>query len=198
MTEAPLSVFADANILVSRCLRDWFNLCASLCDEPLYVARWSDDVITEWKRAWRKRNPGVTDAALRHLLKLFFDSHGLDGEVIGFNPQDYPQPSKDIHDWHVLAAAAHANVNILLTDNKNTFTPDCVQGRFDVLTSDDFFQLVLDRRPDIVASVTELQLAYWGGRGEQPAEAVIGRLVRAQATVFASRLQKELPQLFEG
>ena len=195
MTGAPLSVFVDTNILFSRCLRDWLTLCAYTCDEPLYAVRWSEDVIAELRYSWRRKNPDASEAALAGLTNRFLASHAL-GKVVGYNPSQYPQPAKDKNDWHVLAAAAHANVHVLLTNDRDTFTPDCVQGRFDVMTSDEFFLLVLHRRPDIVESVTRLQIAYYQRQRKEPPEALLDRLHRAGTGGFAEQLQTKFPDLF--
>jgi hypothetical protein len=43
----PLTVFVDANVLYSRCLRDWLVLMALDSQHTVYRLRWSEAVLAE-------------------------------------------------------------------------------------------------------------------------------------------------------
>ncbi|MFF5084379.1 hypothetical protein ACFY36_45665 [Actinoplanes sp. NPDC000266] len=47
MLPVPLRVFADANVLYSRCLRDWLVLMALDSHYTTYEPRWSEAVLAE-------------------------------------------------------------------------------------------------------------------------------------------------------
>jgi predicted nucleic acid-binding protein len=194
MDEAPLSVFVDANIIRSKCLIDWVTLCA-IQELPLYHVRWSEDVLAEAQYSWRRRYPGLHERAIGIQLDRFRRFHAA-GRVIGYDPQDYPRPASDEHDWHVLAAAAHAQVDILLTNDANAFTSEYVQGRFEVQKADEFLLMVLDHRPDIVAAVFEFQNDFYRSTEGRPPEYLLGRLEKAGAARFSREIRLALPQLF--
>jgi predicted nucleic acid-binding protein len=195
MSEAHLSVFVDANIIWSKSLLDWVNLC-SLQKNPPYHVRWSEDVLAEVHYAWRRQNPGAPERSIGVPLERFQVLHPV-GQVTGYNPEDYPRPATDEHDWHVVAAAAHARCDVLLTNDARAFTPDCIQGRFRVETADEFFLMILRRRPEIISAVFTYQYDFYRNLYGRSPEFLLGRLEKAGATQFAKEIPRALPQLFK-
>ncbi|GAA3607183.1 hypothetical protein GCM10022223_23940 [Kineosporia mesophila] len=196
MSPAALSVFIDANILWSKCLADWVNLCA-IQKNPVFHVTWSEDVLAEVRYGWRQRNPGASERALSILLERFRAFHPK-GRVTGYNPRDYPRPTADEHDWHVLAAAAHAGADILLTDDTSAFTPECVEDRFIVHTADKFLLMLLSESPSSVGQAFEFQRQYFERTYGYPPEYLLQRLEKAGALSFAEKIPQVFPHFFEA
>lgn len=112
MIPVPPLAFLDANILFSRTLRDWISLLALECQCTVYDLRWSEDVLAEWIYKLRRKNPNHSDQVIgnrRRELEAAFP----DRTVRGYTPTSVPAVN-DPNDRHVLAAAVHGEVDILV------------------------------------------------------------------------------------
>jgi predicted nucleic acid-binding protein len=108
----------DACVLVQAPLRDTL---LRLAEPPaLYQPRWSDEIITEMKRALENQiglAPAKTAYLERELRRHFADCW-----VTGFESL-LRKMTNDSKDRHVLAAAVRANAQTVVTYNKRHFPP---------------------------------------------------------------------------
>src|SRR5450759_4247702 len=108
----------DACVLVQAPLRDTL---LRLAERPsLYQPVWSEEIITEMKRALEKQiglAPDKTAYLERELRRHFPDSW-----VTGFEPLARKM-TNDEKDRHVLAAAVHTGAQTIVTFNKRHFPP---------------------------------------------------------------------------
>jgi hypothetical protein len=187
----PPTVFVDANILFSRTLRDWICLLCLESSRSAYDLRWSEDVLAEWIYRTRRRKPDITDQALggvrRNIEQAF--PHAL---VTGYDLASTPA-LPDPHDRHVLAAALHAEVDMLVTDDRTAFPENVLQGKLDVYTADEFLVWVADNHTSLLRPVLDKQVAYFRRNaivtgGERSEDRLIEALHKAGAGAFAGRL----------
>ncbi|MCL2541437.1 MAG: PIN domain-containing protein [Nocardioidaceae bacterium] len=111
-------VLADANILVSRTLRDYFLYAA---DNGAIEIRWSQQVLAEMSRNL-ERKFGLNRAATTRLESLMNDY--MEYALVTVDPEDLAtviDVPMDAKDRHVLAAALSAEADILLTENVKHF-----------------------------------------------------------------------------
>ena len=109
---------ADANILISRTLRDYFVYAAKLGALDIH---WSDGILDETTRNLIKQFDFTTEDAevLVERLEAFLPS-----ALIEVKKRDQARVAKvemDAKDRHVLAAALSANAEVLLTQNVRHF-----------------------------------------------------------------------------
>ena len=109
---------ADANILISRTLRDYFVYAARLGALDIH---WSDGILDETTRNLIKQFDFTTEDAevLVERLEAFLPS-----ALIEVKKRDQARVAKvemDAKDRHVLAAALSANAEVLLTQNVRHF-----------------------------------------------------------------------------
>ena len=183
--------FIDANILFSRTLRDWICLLCLEGSRSAYDLRWSEDVLAEWIYRARRHKPDITDQALggvRRNIEQAFPHALVTGYDLALTPA-LPDP----HDRHVLAAALHAEVDMLVTDDRAAFPENALKGQLDVYTADEFLVWVADNHTNLLLPVLDRQVAYFrkyaivtgGERGENR---LIEALQKAGAGAFAERL----------
>ncbi|MFZ2503874.1 MAG: PIN domain-containing protein [Nocardioides sp.] len=111
-------VLADANILFSRTLRDYFLYIA---DAGAIEIHWSQQILEEMSRNLRARL-GLDHLATERLEGLMNDF--IQYALIEIDPADVATAEAvemDAKDRHVLAAALSADADILLTENTKHF-----------------------------------------------------------------------------
>ncbi len=111
-------VLADANVLFSRTLRDYFLYVA---DEGAIEIHWSQQILDEMSRNLRERVK-LSHADTARLEELMNDY--IEYALIDIGPEDLAAVDAvemDAEDRHVLAAALSADADILLTDNTRHF-----------------------------------------------------------------------------
>nr|WP_300148207.1 PIN domain-containing protein [Propionicimonas sp.] len=111
-------VLADANILFSRTLRDYFLYAA---DAGAIEIRWSQQILDEMSRNLRYRLR-LDQTATDHLETLMNDY--LEDALVDVSADDLSAVAKvamDAGDRHVLAAALAAEADILVTENTRHF-----------------------------------------------------------------------------
>jgi predicted nucleic acid-binding protein len=111
-------VLADANILFSRTLRDYFLYAA---DAGAIEIHWSQQILDEMSRNLRERiGLGQTDSdRLEELMNAY-----IEYALIDVAPEDLATVQNvemDAKDRHVLAAAVSVDADILLTQNTKHF-----------------------------------------------------------------------------
>lgn len=112
-----LTVLLDANVLYSAALRDLFMRLAL---QKLYRPRWSSLIHEEWMAAVLRNFPDITRQQLERTRDLM-NLHSKDSLVTGFEDRIKTLTLPDPDDRHVLAAAIHAQANIIVTQNLKDF-----------------------------------------------------------------------------
>ncbi|MDJ0363108.1 PIN domain-containing protein [Rhodococcus sp. H29-C3] len=190
-----MSVLVDANILLSRTLRDWTFLLSWHPRGTMYDIKWTEDVVTEYAYHRRKKVPFASDAQLTDVRRKLTDNVP-EGLISGFEI-DPTLGYRDEEDAHLHAAAVHGDVDIILSQNiKDVRFADDLP--YEVYTADEFFILVDDSSPAIVAEVLEYQFAHWlkrkNARPNDEHFTLPKRLERAQAPLFAERVLRHIRQ----
>lgn len=183
-------VFLDSNVIFSRTLRDWFGLLTTTGEgAPPFQVYWSDDVIAEAMYHVRRENPaweGGQIASIGEKIRAMW----ADGRVRDFVVDD-SYAGQDPHDAHVHAAAVACRAHYLVTRNVGDFRTDDTDALpYEVYHPDEFFLLVDDVAPALVAHCVQQQIAYWSGR--QDDVDVVGALNRNDCPEFASRVLSHL------
>ncbi|GIF69740.1 hypothetical protein Ais01nite_77750 [Asanoa ishikariensis] len=197
MLPVPLIAFVDANVLYSRCLRDWLVLMALDSHYTAYELRWSEAVLAEAFYHLRRNHPAAPEQKIERWRDML-DENFPEAKVVRWDPQSVPEP-KDPNDHHLLAAAYAGRVDILITRDRDIANfqqcLDQVQAGIDVTHVDDFLCLITERHPELVRRRYLAQIAYWQGRGELTAEAAedscIDSLDKAGAGRFAFLLRTD-------
>lgn len=157
MSSAVTIVLLDANILLSRTLRDWIALL-QIQAPGLFTVAWTEDIMVETLYHLRKNHPLWSEAQVggirRNLEKTFTGGQITDYQID--QTVDYP----DVGDAHVHAAAIHGSVDIVVTMNGKDF-PYGDGLAYEIYEPDDFLILVDDAVPEAVQAVTENQLRYY-------------------------------------
>lgn len=149
-------VFVDANILHSKTLRDWTLLLGLHCGRFGVVS--SEDCVIEALASIRDKNRHLDGGAIHTIGEQIKGSlHDLITDWPGGAVEGMP----DTKDWHVVNAATHAGVQILMTTNTKDFSPIAGSLAFDLYTPDELFTLVADNDPPAVEEVTRRQRSYW-------------------------------------
>jgi predicted nucleic acid-binding protein len=145
-------VFADANVLYSRVLRDYLLYAA---DREIIAISWSPKIIAEATEHLRSNVAGFDDAAAARLeaaMNRAFPFAEIEpGEEHFRMLADISLPDED--DRHVLAAALAAEATILCTSNTKDF-PETVVKAFgiDVATPDQLLiQLITEDEQQMIA-----------------------------------------------
>ncbi len=182
--------FLDANVLFSRTLRDWICLLCLEGKRTAYDVRWSEDVLTEWIYRMRRRNPALGDAAVggsrRRLMAAFPGAL-----IIGYEPLSVPAVA-DPDDRHVLAAAVHGEVDLIITEDRKARFEMVVPEGIAVVSADEFLMRVADAHPELVPLALERQLEHFqravGGSEWRTAYDLADRLIKSGAPTFARHL----------
>lgn len=144
-------VLVDANVLASRILTDWlFHL--RKCNRDMFSILWNRDIQAEAIRAMRKKHPGWSGSAIERHFEIM---EGLIDDSVVAPDDDHGFSGADPEDFHVHAAAVGGNVHYILTDNRpEDFTSHPGEESYEIINSDDFFNLVADsNQPRFVATV---------------------------------------------
>lgn len=183
-------VFVDANILASRVCLDWLFQLQQL-NPGMFRIHCSEDVIAEAMRALRRRNPrlpgAVTNKYSLKIRKVIQDITDDFSAVESFT-------GRDENDYHVHAAAIAANADLLLTNN-NPFdiSSDPDLESYEIISADDFFNLVVDSNPDCLFLAARKQYEFWK---TQPGMRQLDQALSAAGCPnFAKRLSKILKQV---
>ncbi|MFJ2621616.1 PIN domain-containing protein [Glutamicibacter sp. NPDC087344] len=193
MQPGPTLLFLDANILLSRTLRDWFCLIDLESGHEGIQLRWSEDVLAEFLYHLRKRNPSASEektGGLRRRLENTCPEALISNYQIR---KDLVQFGRDKFDAHVVAAAEHGGVDYLVTNNIKDFQPFADECEFEIYSADEMLCLIYERRPDVVRTVVQRQFPYWAKR--QNPKTLHEALVAAQAPNFAEKVKTQLRHL---
>lgn len=189
----PNPVLVDANVWVSRTLRDWIYLIYQ--ENPgLFQACWTEDILAETLKAVRRRYPKLNGEQARWVRRGIVGTFP-DGEIADFLVED-GDLSVDKFDGHVLAAARGGGVAYLVTDDGPLLSqPDEVKDQleFEIMSADDFLVLVDDASPEAVRCATEKNIRYHLQKG--PEVDLPLHLKLAQCHGFAERVRRRLLEI---
>lgn len=189
----PNPVLVDANVWVSRTLRDW--ICLIYLENPgLFQACWTEDILAETLKAVRRMYPKLDGQQVRWVR------HGIvgtfpHGEIADFVIED-GDLSVDEYDGHVLAAARGGGVAYLVTNDRPLLSQsDEVKDQFpfEIMAADDFLVLVDDASPEAVRGATERNLAHHLEKG--PEVDLPLDLRGAGCQEFAERIRRRLQEV---
>ncbi len=112
-------VVIDANALYAMPLADTL-LTAATADNRLFQLRWSADLLQEVRETMERH--GLSATAVERRIGAMAQSF-LDEEVRGYQELIPHLQLPDPDDRHVLAAAIHAQAEVIVTDNLKDFPP---------------------------------------------------------------------------
>lgn len=188
-------VLADACVLAPRTTRDWLLLLRHLGSGSLFVLLTTEDILAETIRAVRRMNAhleGTHLTRVREKLDTIIDirvteyGHGQDMKAI-----------TDEYDRHVHAAAVDGHAHILVTEDKGFLNlPETVTDtlNYEIYQPDDFFMLVNDADPTLVAEVLKFQIEGRPPTGDGNYD-YPEALRSANCPQFADAVQQHLRQL---
>lgn len=151
-------VLADANILYSRTLRDYFLYAA---DAGAIEVHWSQEILDEMSRNLRADlGLRVEDTdRLEELMNAYLEYALV--EISGDAANDVADVEMDAKDRHVLAAAISADADIVLTDNVRHFPKAWMDERgIELIGSGDLVVRLAESMPAKVRSAHEMTLKY--------------------------------------
>lgn len=194
------AVSLDTNILYSRTLRDWhwMLMVRSVLQSGLnrIEPRVSEDVLAELLYRIRRANPHLGDVEVGGIRERLLNNQPESVVVRGYSVVDVPVLD-DSNDLHVIAAATHARVDYLVTEDSG-FHSVADEFEFETLSADEMLCLIAERRPELVLRVTQEQFRYWNrrakesGRGISPMDEA---LRAANAPCFAEEVRKAIKHL---
>lgn len=193
----PLTVFVDANVLFSRCLRDWLVLLTQDSQYTAYELRWSEAVLAETFYHLRRKHPEAPERQVERWREMLDESCPA-AKITGWDPRSVPRPA-DPDDHHVLAAAYAGGVDVLITcDGDITNFQQCldqVGAGISVQHVDDFLCMIAERHPDLVRRRYLKQIMYWQHREQvdedTAADSTLDALDKAGARTFSFTLRTD-------
>lgn len=151
-------VLADANILYSRTLRDYFLYAA---DQGAIEIHWSQQILDEMSRNLRL-NLGLSETGTARLELLMNDY--IEYALIDVELEDLAAVDRvlmDADDRHVLAAVLSADADILLTENTRHFPLEWMtQHGIELLTAGELLVRLAEQFPDKMQAAHELTVSY--------------------------------------
>ncbi len=151
-------VVADANILFSRTLRDYFLHAAA---EGAIEIHWSQAILDEMLRNLRLRlGLGGSDTARLERLMNDYIEYAL-VEVDPASLSVVETSEVDPEDRHVLAAALSVEADVLLTENVKHFPREWMGDRgIELLTAGELLGRLAISFPDQIRAAHDLTVRY--------------------------------------
>lgn len=171
-------VLADANILLSRTLRDYFLYAA---DAGGIEIHWSQQILDEMSRNLRAKF-GFTQADTDRLENLM--NNYIEYALIEVDPDDLASVQVveiDPKDRHVLAAAMSVDADILLTENTPHFPQKWMSERsIDLLDAATLLTRLAVRFPDRIRAAHD-QTVRLSRKPEMEILDVLGQIIGDRA-----------------
>jgi predicted nucleic acid-binding protein len=155
----PMVVVYDANVLYPSTLRD---VLIRVGVARLSYPKWTDRILDEVFRNLRANLPDLDPARLDRTRRLMNDAI-RDVTVTGYehliDQLDLPDPD----DRHVLAAAIHAEAQVIVTRNLRDFPTDQLSAwGVEAQHPDDFLTTLHHDRPDALVGIVAAIAVAWG------------------------------------
>ena len=158
----------------------------------MFSILWTRDIQAEAIRTMRKKHPEWSGSAIERRFKMM---EALIDDTVVAPDGDYGFSGADSGVFHVHAAAVAGNVHYILTDNRpDDFTSHPDEEQYEIVNSDDFFNLVADsNQPGFIDAVAG-QFEYYSRPGvvKDPLHVA---LQRAGCPSFADRVKLALGQI---
>ena len=189
--EPPVTAVYDANLLYPAPLRDLF---IRLAQAGLVRARWTESIHEEWLRNVLKDNPQLSPERLARTRTLMNEAV-RDCLVTGHEKLIDALTLPDLNDRHVLAAAIHADAQVIVTCNLKDF-PVAMLAQFGVEAQhpDDFLVGLLEAAPDAVVAAIKRQRESLRNPPKSAAE-LLATFERHGLTESVARLRQFTDQL---
>ncbi len=144
----------DANVLYPAALR---GLIMYLATYDLFRARWTDRIHDEWIRSVLRNRPDITPERLQETRRLM-EEHVKGASIVGYERLIEDLVLPDTNDRHVLAAAIHDRVDVIVTYDLKDF-PSEVLGIYsiDAEHPDTFITRLFDLDPVAVLEAVRRQ-----------------------------------------
>jgi predicted nucleic acid-binding protein len=123
----------------------------------LFQARWTDAIHDEWMRSVAKNYPDIPRSQLERVRKLM-DAHAPECLVSNYEHLIDGLKLPDANDRHVLAAAIHAEADLIVTANLAHFPPEeLAKHGIEALPPDRFVMLLVELDPQMVCAAAKRQ-----------------------------------------
>lgn len=179
-----LRVLLDANVLYPAALRSLFMDLGVL---GVIDIHWTDQIQDEWTRNLLSHRPDLGETKLRRTRYLM--NRALDGaNLSGYGPLIQHLELPDPDDRHVLAAAIHGQVELVVTQNLRDF-PAPILAKYSVwaIHPDELLCTLMQTHPSQLAQALEAQQARY--RNPPVTSAELRDMLRQQgASLFAQAL----------
>jgi hypothetical protein len=184
LPECPL-VVCDANVLYSIVLTD---LLLSLGVAELLRPRWTTQIHEEWMRNLLADRPELDPAKIERRRDQM-DAALDDCLITGYETLIPTLQLPDADDRHVLAAAIHAQADVILTSNLRDFPPTVLAPHGLVRQApDEFLAWLVEQHPAEVQAVIEEMRARKTRPPVSLAE-MLQKLARQNLPQFVARLR---------
>lgn len=153
-------VVYDANVLYPSTLRD---VLIRVGLARLVQPKWTEQILDEVFRNLRTNRPDLDPARLDRTRRLMNEAI-RDVTVTNYEQLIDQLDLPDVDDRHVLAAAIHAEAQVIVTHNLRDFPSDrlapwCVSAQH----PDDFLAGLYQDHPDTLGRIVAVIAAVWGG-----------------------------------
>jgi hypothetical protein len=163
----------------------------------LFHARWSNDIHDEWTRNVAANRPDISPKSLARCRRLM-DEHSPDSLITGYELLIPRLSLPDPDDRHVLAAAIHGGVKLIVTFNLDDFPASALAPySIEAVHPDDFIAGLFDEAPDVVIEVVRRQREGLKNPPRSAAE-LLGTLEQCGLKETVARLRSHLSQSVAG
>lgn len=168
----PLVVVYDANVLYPSSMRD---VLIRVGLARLVQPKWTEQILDEVFRNLRANRPDLDPARLDRTRELM-NASLRDVTVTGYEHRVVELALPDPDDRHVLAAAIHADAQLIVTKNLRDFPAEALAPwGVEAKHPDAFLTELHYDTPDALGEVVQAIASAWGSPGPTPRQ-VIDRL----------------------
>lgn len=152
LDDSPPLVVLDTNVLYAMPLADTLLTAA---EQRLFHLRWTADIMRELRKTMIARQLPTRSVEWRVVA---IQETFADGEELGYEALIPTLQLPDPDDRHVLAAAIHAGVTVIVTQNSKHFPPGALAAySIAAVEPDTFLQDLTDRFPYRMLDVVHQQ-----------------------------------------
>ncbi|WP_335981666.1 MULTISPECIES: PIN domain-containing protein [Streptomycetaceae] len=178
------TVLYDSNVLYPNTVRD---LLIRLARHGIVQAKWTEQILDEVQEALRRNNVG--DDAKRAELRRRMNAAVRDCLVTGYESLTEGLKLPDPDDRHVLAAAVKSGAQVIVTNNRKHFPPDCLaEWGIESKTADDFVMDLIDLDDRVIYGCV-MEIANSRTRTPVTFDDVLDQLERSQLIGAVSMLR---------
>lgn len=193
MMPTGMKIFVDANVLMSRTVRDWLCLLRVESAGGMFTLVTSEDVLAEVEYHVRRQNPDADGEVIVQLRSKIVSS--FDEVLTGFIG-NLENPTDDPDDQHVHCGAIASGADILLTNDSGFLKLESEvmdSLEYEVMTPDCLFVLIDDSASRIVRKTAVRQMAYWQDKSTH--SSILTSLRASKCEDFAGRVDVHMKSL---